>query len=171
MAANDDRYFLRKAQDNGLDSIAFRYSVYRIFQRFLGLDCQTIYDVPVNFVEAWNTLFIQNDFINALTGKLDPRHLYGMSNFDVLRWDGLVNGTQKSAIGTFIASLVMPGAPLVSFLLLLGILTRVKPMTDGSAQLYYGEEQGLYLSTTRLPIISSGKSTSASRACTNTDIL
>ena len=68
-----------------------------------------------------------------------------MSNFDILRWDGLVNGTQKSAIGTFLASLVVPGAPLVSPLPLLGILIRFRPITDGPVQLYYGEEQGLYL--------------------------
>ena len=117
LTTNDDKYFLRKAPLNGLDSVAFHYSVYRSFQRFLGLDgnLQVGYDIPVNFVDAWNTLFVQNDFINAFTGKIDPRHLYGMSNFDILRWDGLVNGTQRSTLGTFIASLLLPGAPLVSF--------------------------------------------------------
>ena len=147
VTANDDQYFLRKAPNNGLDAVAFHYSVYRGFQRFLGLDgnLQVGYDLPVNFIDAWNTLFVQNDFINPGTGQVDPRHMYGMSNFDILRWDGLVNGTQKSAIGTFIASLVMPGSPLVSSLPSLGVSTRFKPMADGSAQIYYGEEQGLYL--------------------------
>ena len=42
--------------------------------------------------------------------------MYGMSNFDILRWDGLVNGTQRSALGTFIGSMLLPGAPLVGFL-------------------------------------------------------
>ena len=118
LTANDDQYFLRPAPVNGLDAVAFHYSVYRVFQRFLGLDgnLQVGYDIPVNFVDAWNTLFVQNDFINAGTGEIDPRHMYGMSNFDILRWNGLVNGTQKSAVGTFIASLLMPGSPLVSFL-------------------------------------------------------
>ena len=144
VTANDDQYFLREAGNNGLDSAAFHYSVYHAFERFLGLDgsFEVPNDIPVNFVDAWNTLFVQNDLINAFTGEVDPRHLYGMSNFDVFRWDGLVNGTQKSAVGTFIASLVMPGAPLVIFFPLLGIF---KPMTDGSVQIYYGEEQGLYL--------------------------
>lgn len=118
LTANDNQYFLRNASVNGLDAVAFHYSIYRSFQRFLGLDgnLQVGYDVPVNFVDAWNTLFVENDFINAFTGEIDPRHLYGMSNFDILRWDGLVNGTHKSALGTFIASLMMPGAPLVSSL-------------------------------------------------------
>ena len=71
--------------------------------------------------------------------------MYGMSNFDILRWDGLVNRTQKSAIRTFIASLVVPGAPLVSGLPSLGILIRFKLIAVGSVQPYYGEEQGLYL--------------------------
>ena len=117
VTANDNQYFLRGASHNGLDSVAFHYSVYRGLQRFLGLDgnLQVGYDLPVNFVDAWNTLFVQNDFLNPSTGEIDPRHMYGMSNFDILRWDGLVNGTQRSAIGTFIASLLMPGAPLVSF--------------------------------------------------------
>ena len=79
-------YFLRKAPLNGPDSVAFHYSMYRSFQRFLGLDgnLQVGYDIPVNFIDAWNTPFVENDFINAFTG---------MSNFDILRWDGLVNGT------------------------------------------------------------------------------
>ena len=148
VTANDNEYFLRGASHNGLDSVAFHYSVYRGLQRFLGLDgnLQVGYDLPVNFVDARNTLFIQNDFLNPSTGEIDPRHMYGMSNFDILRWDGLVNGTQRSAIGTFIASLLMPGAPLVSFSSPSpGILTRFKPITDGSVQLYYDEEQGLYM--------------------------
>jgi len=73
--------------------------------------------------------------------------MYGMSNFDILRWDGLVNGTQRSAIGTFIASLLMPGAPLVSFSYKVSMC-----------------------STTLLLTISLGKSTCADRACTGTDI-
>ena len=116
--ANNDQYFLRKASNNGFDAIAFHYSMYRCFQRFLGLDgdLQVGYDLSVNFVDAWNQLFVQFDFINAFTGEIDPRHLYGMSNFNILRWNGMANGMQKSAIGTFIASLLMPGTSLVSFL-------------------------------------------------------
>ena len=71
------------------------------------------YDVDVNFVTAWNQIFVDNDFLNT-AGTLDPRHMYGTSNFDVFRWPSLQNGTQRSALGTFITSLVMPGIPLVS---------------------------------------------------------
>jgi alpha-1,3-glucan synthase len=100
------------------------------------------YDVDVNFVTAWNQMFVNNDFLNT-AGTLDPRHMYGTSNFDVFRWPGLENGTRKSALGTFITSLVMPGIPLVCTGSLRG--------APGSfyrhflAQLYYGEEQNLYL--------------------------
>lgn len=59
-------------------------------------------------------MIINNDFLNSVTGELDPRHMYGVSNFDVFRWPALVNGTQKLAVGTFITTMVMPGVPLVS---------------------------------------------------------
>ena len=118
LTSSDNQYFLRPAPVNGLDAVAFHYSVYRIFERLLGLDgnLQVGWDLPTNFVNAWNGMFVENDLINAFTGEIDPRHLYGLSNFDILRWDGLVNGTQRSSLGAFIANLVVPGAPLVSFL-------------------------------------------------------
>ena len=67
---------------NGLDAVAFHYSAYRSFQRFLGMDSnlQVAYDVDVNFVSAWNEMFVDNDFINTFTGKIDPRHMYRTSN-------------------------------------------------------------------------------------------
>ena len=71
------------------------------------------YDIDVNFVTAWNQMFVSNDFINSASGAVDPRHLLGTSNFDVFRWPSLENGTQKSALGTFITTLVVPGIPLV----------------------------------------------------------
>jgi alpha-1,3-glucan synthase len=111
VTSDDNQYFLRDAPNNGLDAIAFHYSIYRSFQRFLGMDgnLQVAYDVSVNFVSAWNQMFVENDFINAFTGEIDPRHMYGTSNFDVFRWNSLNNGTQKSVLGTFIATLLMPG--------------------------------------------------------------
>ena len=66
-----------------------------------------------------------------------------MPNFDILRRDGLVNGTQKSAVGTFIASLVIPGLPLVIFLPLLDILTHFK--IDGSADLLRRRTRSLFV--------------------------
>ncbi|EPQ58265.1 modular protein with glycoside hydrolase family 13 and glycosyltransferase family 5 domains [Gloeophyllum trabeum ATCC 11539] len=125
LKSEDNQYFLRDAPLNGLDGVAFHYSFYRSLERFLGLDgnLQVAFDVDTNFVTAWNQMFVNDDFINSQTGYVDPRHMFGTSNFDVFRWPGLENGTQKSALGTFLASMVMPGIPL----------------------LYYGEEQNMYI--------------------------
>ncbi|KZV90231.1 glycoside hydrolase family 13 and glycosyltransferase family 5 protein [Exidia glandulosa HHB12029] len=120
-----NQYFLREDKLAPLDSVAFHYSTYRALCRFLGLDgnLQVAYDVDVNFVTAWNQMFVNNDFLNPATGEIDPRHMYGVTNFDVFRWPALVNGTQRLMLGMFITSLVMPGINL----------------------LYYGEEQDLHL--------------------------
>ena len=112
----DSQYFLREDKNIALDAVAFHYSIYRSLARFLGMDgnLQVAYDIPVEFVTAWNQIFIHNDFINFSTGEVDPRHMFGMTNFDIFRWPSLVNGTQRLALGTFITTLVMPGIPLVS---------------------------------------------------------
>lgn len=52
-----------------------------------------------------------NDMINANTGVFDPRHMYGVTNQDVFRWPGIVNGTQKQLLGFFITTLLLPGIP------------------------------------------------------------
>ena len=100
---------------NGLDGAAFHYSIYRALTRFLGMDgnLQVAYDIDVNFVTAWNEMFVDNDFLNAATGTVDPRHMYGTSNFDVYRWPSLEDGVERSVLATFITTLVMPGIPLV----------------------------------------------------------
>lgn len=110
------KYFLRDPPLNALDGVAFHYSIYRSLTRFLGMDgnLQVAYDVDINFVNAWRAMFLNNDFLNPSTGLIDPRHMYGTSNFDVFRWPSLANGTQRSILATFITSLVMPGIPLVS---------------------------------------------------------
>ncbi|GLB34918.1 putative glycoside hydrolase family 13 and glycosyltransferase family 5 protein [Lyophyllum shimeji] len=120
-----DSYFLRDRGLNGLDGVAFHYSIYRAISRFLGMDgnLQVAYDVDTNFVTAWNQMFVNNDFLNANTGLVDPRHMFGTSNFDIFRWPSIENGTQRSVLATFITTLVMPGIPL----------------------LLYGEEQNFYL--------------------------
>ncbi|KAF8636652.1 hypothetical protein AX17_003459 [Amanita inopinata Kibby_2008] len=125
LTADQSGFFLREAPLNALDGVAFHYSIYRALSRFLGMDgnLQVAYDIDVNFVTAWNQMFVNNDFLNPMSGKVDPRHLFGTSNFDVFRWPSLVNGTQRSVLATFITSLVMPGIPL----------------------LFYGEEQNFYL--------------------------
>ncbi|KIO16968.1 hypothetical protein M407DRAFT_12567, partial [Tulasnella calospora MUT 4182] len=121
----NSQYFLRDVSQIALDAMAFHYSIYRSLSRFLGMDgnLQVAYDVGVNFVSAWNQIFIDNDMINYNTGLVDPKHMFGLANFDIFRWSSLVNGTQKQMLGTFITSLVMPGIPLS----------------------YYDEEQGFYL--------------------------
>ncbi|PFH54317.1 glycosyltransferase family 5 protein [Amanita thiersii Skay4041] len=125
LTADQSGFFLREAPLNALDGVAFHYSIYRALSRFLGMDgnLQVAYDIDINFVTAWNQMFVNNDFLNPASGKVDPRHMFGTSNFDIFRWPSLVNGTQRSALATFITSLVMPGIPL----------------------LFYGEEQNFYL--------------------------
>ncbi|KII88464.1 glycosyltransferase family 5 protein [Plicaturopsis crispa FD-325 SS-3] len=125
LTSKDNQYFLRDAPMNGLDGAAFHYSTYRALTRFLGMDgnLDVADDVDSNFVTAWNEMFVDNDFLNAETGLVDPRHMFGTSNFDLFRWPSLQNGTQRSILATFITSLLMPGVPLI----------------------YYGEEQNFYL--------------------------
>ena len=75
---------------------------------------QVAYDVSVNFVCAWNQMFVENDFINAYTDKINPRHVYGASNFSVFRWNSLKNnGNRRIALGAFVATLLMQGILLV----------------------------------------------------------
>jgi len=92
--ASDDKHFLRDLGQNALDAAAFHYSIYRSLTRFLGMDGNLTagYDVPVNFVDTWNTILTTNDLINEFTGEFDPRHMYGVSNQDVFRWPGIENG-------------------------------------------------------------------------------
>ncbi|KAG0152207.1 hypothetical protein CROQUDRAFT_85940 [Cronartium quercuum f. sp. fusiforme G11] len=125
VTANQSQYFLRDVGVNGLDAAAFHYSIYRTLTRFLSMDgnLDVAYDVQTNWVTAWNQIFTSNDFLNADTGLIDPRHLYGTSNHDVFRWSSLINGTQKMLLGQLITNLVMPGIPLA----------------------FYGEEQDMYL--------------------------
>lgn len=75
---------------------------------------QVAFDVSTNFVTAWNQMFVDNDMLNPNTGEVDPKHMYGTSNFDVFRWPSLENGTQRGALATFVTTLVMPGVPLVN---------------------------------------------------------
>ncbi|KAF7338273.1 Modular protein with glycoside hydrolase family 13 and glycosyltransferase family 5 domains [Mycena venus] len=124
LTSANSEFFLREKPLQALDAVAFHYSIYRAMTRFLGMDgnLQAAYDVDTNFVTAWHEIFVENDLIDS-QDKLNPRHMYGTSNFDVFRWPSLQNGTQMSALGTFITSMVLPGMTL----------------------LYYGEEQNFYL--------------------------
>ena len=53
--------------------------------------------------------------ININTGKFDPRHLFGVTNQDVFRWPAIANGTHKQNLGLYIATLLMPGIPILSW--------------------------------------------------------
>ncbi|KAH0846408.1 hypothetical protein AYO21_07155 [Fonsecaea monophora] len=110
-----DRYFLRDPEHGALDAAAFHYTVYRTLTRFLGMDgnLEAGYDAPRNFVDMWNTFLLTNDFVNPNTGKVDPRHMYGVTNQDVFRWPSITNGIHRQLLGHFITAIHMPGAPLL----------------------------------------------------------
>jgi alpha-1,3-glucan synthase len=118
-------FYMRNTGENGLDGVAFHYSIYRSLTRMLGMDgnLQVGFDVPTNFVDAWNAMAVSNDMVNPNSGTFDPKHMYGVSNFDIFRWPSLASGVQKAATASFITTLLMPGIPLV----------------------FYGEEQNFYL--------------------------
>ncbi|KAK7462698.1 hypothetical protein VKT23_007286 [Stygiomarasmius scandens] len=120
VTSDDDQYFMRQKGLNALDGVAFHYPIYHAITRFLGMDGNITGDT--DFVETWSEMLVTNDFLNAETGLLDPRHMYGSSNFDVFRWPSLSNGTQRGVLAMFIAALVLPGIPLY----------------------FYGEEQNFY---------------------------
>ncbi|KAL2134918.1 hypothetical protein VTI74DRAFT_10410 [Chaetomium olivicolor] len=100
-----------------LDAACFHYSAYRALTRFLGID--GIYgaemDTRTNWAEGWQDMLLTNDFVNANSGKFDPRHMFGVSNQDVFRWPSIQNGTQKYLVGAFITSLLLPGIPIVNW--------------------------------------------------------
>lgn len=110
-----DQYFLRDAEYGALDSAAFHYTVYRTLTRFLGMDgnLEAGYDAPPNWVDMWNSFLLTNDFVNANTGKFDPRHMYGVTNQDVFRWPAIHNGVHRQLLGHFITTIHMPGIPLL----------------------------------------------------------
>ncbi|KAF2179311.1 glycosyltransferase family 5 protein [Zopfia rhizophila CBS 207.26] len=112
---SNDKHFLRAPGKNALDGAAFHYSVYRSLTRFLGMSGNLAagYDVPINFVDAWNTMLTTNDLVNADTGEFDPRHMYGVTNQDVFRWPAIRNGVDKMLLGLFITTLHIPGIPLL----------------------------------------------------------
>ncbi|KAJ9131638.1 Cell wall alpha-1,3-glucan synthase mok13 [Pleurostoma richardsiae] len=118
-------FFIRDKGKNALDAAAFHYSVYRFLTRFLGLsgNLEAGFDLPLNWVDAWNEMVLTNDLVNANTGEFDPRHMYGVTNQDNFRWPAIELGLERELLGMFITTLHLPGIPL----------------------LYYGQEQGLYI--------------------------
>lgn len=116
-SSSNSSAYVRDPGYQALDAAAFHYSTYRALMHFLGLDGNLLAsdDTPVNFQNQWNIIMNTNDMNNAITGEFDPRHMYGVSNQDVLRWPGLTNGTERQLLGAFITTLTMPGIPLVSW--------------------------------------------------------
>ena len=112
---SSDGAFLRDDGLQALDASAFHYTIYRSMTRFLGMDGNLVagFDLPTDFIEAWNEMLITNDFLNAFTGEVDPRHMYGVSNQDNFRWPALENGTAKYLLGLYIITLELPGIPLI----------------------------------------------------------
>ncbi|CAJ2501836.1 Uu.00g046890.m01.CDS01 [Anthostomella pinea] len=113
--AQEDAKFLHDEGQNGLDSAAFHYSIYRHLTRFLGMDgnLEAGFDLPRNWVDSWNEMLLTNDFLNPNTGVVDPRHMYGVTNQDVFRWPAIHQGIERMLLGQFITSLHMPGVPLM----------------------------------------------------------
>jgi alpha-1,3-glucan synthase len=110
-----DTWFLREKGLGALDAAAFSYSIYRFMTRFLGLDgnLEAGYDLRAGWAPAWEDMLMTNDLVNTNTGKFDPRHMYGVTNQDVLRWPAIQQGTERMLLGQFITSLLLPGIPLV----------------------------------------------------------
>ena len=92
-------------------------TAYRGLTRFLGID--GVYgaemDTRTNWAEGWQDMLLTTDFVNANTGKFDPRHMFGVSNQDVFRWPSIENGTHKYLVGAFIMTLLLPGIPIVNW--------------------------------------------------------
>lgn len=112
---SDSQYFLREAGYEAIDGAAFHYSTYRSMTRFLGMDGQLSagYDVPIDWINAWNEMLQSNDLVNANTGKFDPRHMFGATNQDVFRWPAIQYGTERQLLASFVTTLLLPGIPLV----------------------------------------------------------
>ncbi|TQN65173.1 Cell wall alpha-1,3-glucan synthase ags1 [Colletotrichum shisoi] len=109
--------FIRDEGHQALDSAAFHYSFYRFLVIFLGMDGTGVagFDVPSNFVEAWNEVLRSNDMINANTGQVDPRHMFGAMNQDTFRWPAIEVGHERSLMGLFITTLHLPGIPMLTW--------------------------------------------------------
>lgn len=121
------KLYIREKGNSALDAGAFHYSIYRSMTRFLGMsgNLEAGYDMPnpLDWVSTWEWMVRTNDFNNPNSNEFDPRHLYGVTNQDVFRWPSIEFGIERQLLGSFIVTLLLPGAPL----------------------LYYGEEQALYV--------------------------
>lgn len=112
--ATDPDNFIRAWGNTALDGAAFHYDVYGSMTRFLGLDGPWG-SLGVDWVEMWHKMLKTHDLVNANTGLFDPRHIFGTTNQDVFRWPALANGTQRQLLGLFVATLELPGMPMLLF--------------------------------------------------------
>ena len=112
---SNSSFFIRDQGENGLDSAAFHYSIYRSLTRLLGMGgiIEGPYDTPIDLVDAWNVLLLTNDMVNPTTGVFDPRPMFGTTNQDNFRWPAIEHGTEKGLLGQFLTTLQMPGIPLL----------------------------------------------------------
>jgi alpha-1,3-glucan synthase len=100
-------------QTYAFDSGAFHYSVYRTMLSFLGLFGNIDSELPIDPVAAWNRLFTAFDFYNHLTGEVDPRDMFGITNQDTFRWPSLNMGAERLRLGLMVTTILLPGIPLV----------------------------------------------------------
>lgn len=116
--SSDSKYFIRDESLSALDAAAFHYTIYRSLTRFLGMDgnLEAGYDANGgSWTDAWNTMMVTNDLVNANTGRFDPRHMFGVTNQDVFRWPAITNGVERMLLGMFVTTIHMPGIPLLTF--------------------------------------------------------
>jgi alpha-1,3-glucan synthase len=116
-AISNSSEYIRGDDLHALDSGAFHYSFYRALMRFLGLDGNLLAagEAPTNFASQWDTMMKTNDLRNAYSKAFDPRHMYSASNHDVLRWPGMINGTERQLLGVFLSTIAMPGIPMITW--------------------------------------------------------
>ncbi|KAJ3045031.1 Cell wall alpha-1,3-glucan synthase ags1 [Rhizophlyctis rosea] len=108
-------YLLRPANHYAIDSTAFHYRLYHSLLYVLQVDG----NVDINPVDLFNSLPIWDDLYNPQTGRLDLRHMYGITNQDLFRFPALDHGIEKSRLANWLVTVMM----------------------TGTANLYYGEEQ------------------------------
>lgn len=97
---------------------AHEFSANIVVEHFLGLSGRISgsYDVDyVSITNAVNEVLRTNDHVNAATGQIDVRHMYGMTNHDIFRWPAVTDGRIKSYLGVAMLNLLLPGIPLLYF--------------------------------------------------------
>jgi alpha-1,3-glucan synthase len=67
------------------------------------------------WTEAWNTMLVTSDLINANTDQFDPRHIFSVTNQDMFRWPAIRNGTERMLLGLFITTIHMSWIPKLTW--------------------------------------------------------